>query len=114
MTLENFLQTLNTDPSNIQFDDTMQVIDANYQFTPTAFKNGDVENEAGQNNGSCKIFSFAALHELSESQTLSCFGHHYRESVLGDLTGDSHPNIRSFMKNGWQGIDFAGEALEKI
>lgn len=111
MKIDDFLQKLNDEPVSISFEETMSVIDANYTFTPTAFKNGELENEAGQNNGSCKLFAFAMLHELSESQTLACFGHYYREEVLGDLAGDSHQNIRNFMKKGWDGIAFAGEAL---
>jgi hypothetical protein len=41
---------------------------------------------------------------------LSCFGAYYQEDVLGILT--EHQNIRNFMKTGWDGIAFYGEALE--
>jgi hypothetical protein len=111
MNIDDFLQKLNDEPASISFEETMNVIDANYTFTPTAFKNGELENEAGQNNGSCKLFAFAMLNELSESQTLACFGHYYRDEVLGDLAGDSHQNIRNFMKKSWDGVAFAGEPL---
>jgi hypothetical protein len=111
--IEDFIEKVQASPAEIAFTETMQVIDAHYAFTPTAFKNGELENEAGQNNGSCKLFAFAMMHELSESQTLACFGDYYREEVLGDLAGNSHQNIRNFMKHGWDGIEFAGEALHK-
>jgi hypothetical protein len=56
--------------------------------------------------------SFAEIQNLSEEATLSCFGAYYQEDVLGDLDGTSHQNIRNFMKTGWDGIAFYGEALE--
>jgi hypothetical protein len=42
---------------------------------------------------------------------LSCFGAYYQEDVLGDPDGTNHQNIRNFMKTGWDGIAFYGEAL---
>lgn len=111
MELNNFLATLSEAPTEIQFEDTMAVIEANYEFVPTAFVNGDTSNEANQNNGSCKIFAFAQLKELDQAATLACFGRFYREDVLGNPEGDDHANIRNFIKYGWQGIKFEGEAL---
>ncbi len=89
----------------------MAVIDANYAFTPTTFQNGEQLNNAGQNNGSCKLFAFARLHQLSAAQTLQCFGAYYREDVLKHPAGSDHQNIRNFMKYGWGGVEFGGEAL---
>ena len=111
MTLEQFLKTLRSEPETIEFDDTMSVIDAEYHFTPTPFSNGDVVNAANENNGSCKIFAFAQLQSLDADQTLACFGQYYRNDVLKHPDGDDHSNIRSFMKNGWIGIEFDGMAL---
>jgi len=106
MKLETFLKTLNSEPDNINFTDTMTVIDSLYTFTPTSFKNGNLQNAADQNNGSCKLFAFAQLHELSEQQTLACFGQYYRDEVLQNPDGDNHQNIRNFMQTGWSGIKF--------
>jgi len=106
MNLETFLYTLNTKPETIDFTDTIAVIDAMYTFTPTPFKNGDMLNAADQNNGSCKLFAFAQLQNLTEQQTLACFGHYYRDDVLKNPDGDDHQNIRHFMKTGWAGIKF--------
>ena len=60
----------------------METIEANYDFTPVRFTNGTVVNEAGTNSGSCKLFSFAKLHQLSKEETLACFGDYYRVDVL--------------------------------
>lgn len=112
MDLSAFLQRLDQSPDSIAFNDTIATIDASYEFSPTAFRNGDVRNEAGQNNGSCKVFSFARLHRLSPEQTLHCFGDYYRKDVLGNPQGGDHQNIRNFMRTGWAGIAFEGEALK--
>lgn len=114
MTLQQFLEQLQNTPEAVAFDDTMAVIDQNYEFTPTAFSNGDQHNAAGENNGSCKILAFAHRHQLSEEQTLACFGRFYREDVLGQPDGDSHQNIRNFMKTGWQGVQFTQAPLSPL
>jgi hypothetical protein len=111
MTLEQFFIALKNTPESIQFGDTIAVIDSNYQFTPTQFKNGSLINEAGQNSGSCKIFSFAKVHELSEEQTLACFGDYYRVDVLQHPEATDHQNIRNFIQFGWSGIQFNNAAL---
>ncbi len=112
MLLSEFLENLNASADSIEFTDTMSVIEANYQYTPTAFQNGEVNNQAGENEGSCKLFYFAQLNNLSEQQALFCFGKYYREDVMGNPTGSDHSNIRNFMQSGWQGISFQGEALK--
>ena len=109
--MKQFLQDLETAPDSINFNTTISVIDAHYDFTPTAFRNGELQNEAGQNNGSCKVFSFARLHKLSPLQTLHCFGSYYRDDVLKHPQGTDHQNIRNFIKTGWEGIAFQGDAL---
>lgn len=112
MTLDTFLSQLRKNPHAIGFDDTMTLIDTLYDFTPTAFRNGEQVNAAGENNGSCKIFAFGQLNGLAEAETLACFGRYYRDDVLGDPNGHSHANIRNFMRHGWAGIDFEGTPLE--
>ena len=111
MNLSDFLQKLNETPDQIEFSDTMAVIEANYEFTPAAFSNGGTMNEAGENNGSCKIFSFGLLNSLSEQQTLACFGSYYRDDVLAHPENTDHQNIRNFIKSGWDGIHFKSAAL---
>ena len=111
MTHDNFLEKLKNSPELLEFTDTMALIDALYEFTPTAFQNGEQYNEAGQNNGSCKLFAFAKLQGFTESQTLACFGAFYRDDVLKHPEATDHQNIRNFMKSGWAGVRFEGEAL---
>jgi len=72
-----------------------------------------VINEAGNNEGSCKIFAFGQLARLSEAETLTCFGQYYRDDVLNNPHSNDHANIRMFIKYGWQGINFDSEALIK-
>ncbi len=95
----------------IDFFEIMAFIDANYSFSETAFQNGDLKNEAGQNNGSCKLFAFALIHDLSEQQTLHLFGDFYKKDVLENPENEDHQNIRNFMKYGWKGIQFTESAL---
>ena len=109
--MKQFLQRLIATPESIAFSDIIAVIDANYEFIPTVFRNGELQNEAGQNNGSCKVFSFASLHGLTREQTLHCFGAYYRDDVLKHPEGTDHLNIRNFIKTGWEGIAFQGNAL---
>ena len=112
MSLNLFLQRLRQTPGQIEFSDTIEAIEAHYIYTPTAFRNGDVENAAGQNGGSCKILAFARLQGLGEAETLACFGRYYREDVLLHPAAKDHQNIRNFMRSGWSGVVFEGEALQ--
>lgn len=111
MLISAFLEKVLIAPETISFDDTITVIENNYRFKETAFTNGETRNEAGQNNGSCKIFAFGHLNNLTEEQTLNCFGDYYRNDVLRKPDGDDHQNIRNFIKQGWSGVSFDEEAL---
>lgn len=106
-----FEEKIQHSPASITFSEVIAHIDAHYDFTPTRFTNGTAVNEAGQNNGSCKIFSFAKLYGLTQDQTLALFGDYYRVDVLGNPEGTDHQNIRNFIQSGWEGIQFEGEAL---
>jgi len=114
MELSAFLERLNASPNSVTFDDTMAVIESLYEFIPTSFTNGALFNEAGKNNGSCKLFSFAKAQGLTEQQALACFGAYYRDDVLKHPNGTDHQNIRNFIKIGWAGIKFDGIALTPI
>ena len=111
MLITTFLDKLNTSPERVEFTDTMAVIEENYLFTETEFSNGEQQNSAGENSGSCKLFAFALLQKLSPAQTLACFGNYYREDVLQNPEGNDHQNIRQFMANGWDAINFSVPAL---
>lgn len=111
MTLSLFLEKLKNNPNSIAFPETIAVIEANYDFEPTAFENGLQHNMVNENNGSCKIFAFAQLQNLSEEATLACLGAYYFEDVLKNSEGNDHQNIRNFIISGWNGIAFYGEPL---
>jgi hypothetical protein len=96
--------------NSISFKDVIAFIESVYQHTPTAFKNGDAQNEAGENQGSAKVFAFAIINNLSKEDTLLLFAEHY-QSVLETPEGIDHQNIRQFMTQGWAGIQFEGVAL---
>jgi DNA-binding IscR family transcriptional regulator len=107
------LDKIHNSPESISFAEVIAHIDANFDFTPTRFINGSAINEAGQNNGSCKVFSFAQLNNLTQTQTLALFGDYYRIDVLGNTEGTDHQNIRNFMRTGWDGIQFDAPALSQ-
>ena len=110
--MENFLNKVKSNPESITFQETIEIIESNYNFTPTTFKNGNQINNAGENNGSCKIFAFAKMHQLEKEETLALFGSYYFDDVLKNPDGNDHQNIRNFMNFGWDGISFEGDALE--
>jgi hypothetical protein len=112
MSIISFLEKLKQSPNDISFSETIAVIEENYDFIPTAFYNGAQHNAVGENSGSCKLFAFAQLQNLSQEETLACFGAYYFDEVLSDPEGTNHQNIRNFVKTGWHGIQFDGEALK--
>ncbi|MFD0764344.1 HopJ type III effector protein [Mucilaginibacter lutimaris] len=95
---------------SIKFADVINFIDTYYTHQPTAFKNGNAYNEATQNQGSAKVFTFARLNNLGKDDTLQLFAEHY-QAVLDTPNGTDHQNIRQFIANGWEGISFEGDAL---
>jgi hypothetical protein len=112
MTLDAFIHRLRSTPDRIAFEETIGLIDSLYDFTPTTFRSGNQHNDTGENTGSCKILAFAQLNGLSETETLACFGHYYRDDVLGDPNGSGHANIREFVRHGWPGVHFAAFPLQ--
>jgi len=116
MSVEAFVSKLAATPGEISFSDTMALIDSHFDYVPSRFTNGagdsQAVNEAGANEGSCKIFALGKLLALNESQTLNCFGDYYRIDVLQNPDGSDHANIRNFMVHGWDGITFDNTALK--
>ena len=115
MNIDQLLDKIKTTPSTVEFNEVIEVIDKAYNYTPVRFHNGvgsdAVTNDAGTNEGSCKIFSFGSLNKLDEQQTLNCFGEYYRDDVLKHPENNDHANIRNFISHGWDGIRFEGQAL---
>lgn len=108
---DTLITKLQHTPEQVQFKEVIDVIESEYDFTPTAFTNGQQNNAANENNGSCKIFSFAQLNQLTPEQTLHLFGDFYRVDVLQNPEATDHQNIRQFMLSGWEGVAFSAPAL---
>ncbi|WP_299108584.1 HopJ type III effector protein [uncultured Winogradskyella sp.] len=113
MTLNEFKNKLKSNSEQIEFTETIAVIEENYEFTPTPFTNGTLKNDEGQNSGSCKLFAFAKDQNLTKEETLTCFGSYYFEDVLKDPKGTGHQNIRNFMTSGFEGLKFISFPLRK-
>ncbi|WP_422089680.1 HopJ type III effector protein [Tenacibaculum ovolyticum] len=111
MSLQDFINKLRNTPKEVVFSETISVIEENYVFTPTAFKNGDLQNSNAENLGSCKVFSFAVKQQLTKEETLACFAQYYFNDVLENLNGTGHQNIRNFMSTGFEGLSFDKQAL---
>ncbi|MEU9109105.1 HopJ type III effector protein [Streptomyces xanthophaeus] len=95
-----------------EFADTLAFVTAHYEYQPQAFRNGELENAAGENEGSCKTLGLALLEGLSDEEALLAFGEHYR-SVLATPNGTDHSNIRNLMAHGLEGVSFAGQPLAR-
>jgi hypothetical protein len=89
----------------ITFKEVLEFIETDITHVPTAFKNGEAFNEATQNQGSAKVFTFAKKHEMSAADALYLFAEHY-QAVLATPEAADHQNIRQFMIHGWQGLQF--------
>mmetsp|Transcript_21049 Transcript_21049/g.61210 ORF Transcript_21049/g.61210 Transcript_21049/m.61210 type:complete len:144 (-) Transcript_21049:188-619(-) len=102
---ELFNANMEMSADDLTFEEVMEMIDENYESQLLEFKNGDMLNKAGENEGSAKVLSYAALSELSKEETLKLWGQYYRD-VKATPDGDDHQNIRNFMKTGWEGVPF--------
>jgi hypothetical protein len=102
---ELFNANVEMEADTLMMEDVITLIDEHYNNQLLEFKNGDMNNAADENEGSAKVLSYAALSQLDKETTLKLWGQYYRE-VLKDPTGDSHQNIRNFMKTGWEGVPF--------
>lgn len=87
----------------LKFNDVIGFIDKFYLYSPKSFTNGMVHNDAGENEGSAKVFGFAKHHGLSQLDTLKLFGEYYIK-VQETPNGTDHANIRNFLHWGWQGF----------
>lgn len=87
------------------FADTLNFIAHHYDYQPSAFRNGDINNAAGENEGSCKTLGLALLEKFSTEEALLAFGEHYR-AVQQHPTGQDHRNIRTLMAQGLSAVSF--------
>lgn len=96
---------------DILFAEIISFIESNYEYYPTAFKNGNLYNESNQNQGSAKVLYFAYLNQLEKEDTLLLFAEHY-QNVLENPEAENHQNIRQFIQNGWDGVQFETVTLK--
>lgn len=96
-----------------QFADTLAFIAENYAFQASSFKNGEVANNKGQNEGSCKVLALAILENFTNEEALLAFAEHYR-SVLVTPDGNDHQNIRALQKTGLKAVKFEEFPLSKL
>ena len=61
---------------SLMFDEFIALCDEQYEYGLIEFKNGDVVNGPGENDGSAKVLSYAALANFDKDATLkvSCCG----------------------------------------
>ncbi len=118
MTTDELFAQIKSQPETVEFQDVIDCIDEHFDYSPMHFVNGRghdlVVNQAGSNEKSCKIFAFATIEGLTEEETLNCFGKYYREDVLQNPEDNDHENIRTFMRQGWSGIQFEQSALLRL
>lgn len=101
--LRHFIDAIAKDDH--QFAVTLAFVEAWYDFTPTAFDNGDVHNSSLENQGSAKVLALATDLELNSTQVLCCFGEHYRD-VIATPHAKNHFNLRRLQRDGFRDIRF--------
>ena len=67
---EVFNANVEMDADSLKFEDVMALIDEHYESQLLEFKNGDIVNKQGENEGSAKLLSYAALSEMDKDTTL--------------------------------------------
>lgn len=115
--MNNFDNALSTFKASIASDThlfatTLAFINENFDFTPSAFRNGHVSNNVDQNQGSCRVLAMALMLGFTQEQTLRCFGEHYRD-VLATPGVDNHHNLRRLQAEGLVDIEFDHAPLKR-
>ena len=57
--LQTLLAAVYDQPDRLVFTEVLAAIDTEFDFTATAFSNGELRNSALENQGSCRVLSFA-------------------------------------------------------
>ncbi len=58
----------------LMFDEFITLCDEQYEYGLIEFKNGDMINGPGENDGSAKVLSYAALANFDKDMTLKVGG----------------------------------------
>ena len=67
---EVFNANVEMNADDLKFEDVIELIDTHYESQLLEFKNGDMLNQQGENEGSAKILSYAALSNMDKETTL--------------------------------------------
>jgi hypothetical protein len=67
---EVFNANVEMSADDLLFEDVIEMIDTHYESQLLEFKNGDIVNKAGENEGSAKLLSYAALSNMDKETTL--------------------------------------------
>lgn len=67
---EIFNANVEMDANDLMFEDVIEMIDTHYESQLLEFKNGDILNKQGENEGSAKLLSYAALSNMDKDTTL--------------------------------------------
>ena len=97
---------------NHAFSETLAFIESAYDYQPSRFFNGTLENAAGENEGSCKTLGLALLEGFTTEEALLAFGEHY-QAVLANPNGTDHRNIRALMDTGLPGGGFDEQPIKR-
>ena len=79
--VKDFMTKAKISPNSITFADTMKIVDEHCDYMKKSFSVGDVQSEAGENEGSSKVFSLARLLHLDRKDP----GPQFRLSEEADI-----------------------------
>lgn len=97
---------------NHAFSETLAFIESAYDYQPSRFLNGSLENASGENEGSCKTLGLALLEGFTTEEALLAFGEHY-QAVLANPNGNDHRNIRALMETGLPAVRFDTQPIKR-
>lgn len=67
---EVFNANVEMSADDLKFEEVIELIDTHYEYGLVEFKNGDIVNKQGENEGSAKLLSYAALSGMDKETTL--------------------------------------------
>ena len=67
---ELFNANVEMDADDLKFQEVMDMINTHYEVGLIEFKNGDIVNKPGENEGSAMVLSYAALSDMDKETTL--------------------------------------------
>ena len=87
---EVFNANVEMNADDLKFEEVIELIDTHYEYGLVEFKNGDIVNKQGENEGSAKLLSYAALAGMDKETTLKVS--HHRPESKGHVAGYNFSN----------------------